>query len=470
MTAAITATVQAVYPPRVLVSVTGLTVGDSIQLYREANGVRTELRGGYDDAVTDTSFVRTDAELPFGVPVTYLAEVNGSTTYREVISYIGAGTKATGNNASVVPGLPTGTTGDLLVCVASIRNSGTGVPNLIAGWTNLVLFGNVRIMAKVRGVSESAPTVSFTGGVANADTLAQIIALRNTQAAATALATSATVLNASAQNIAFPALTVALSRCAVLAVGWKQDDLTASTSPAPFTEIDEHSTTTGDDSSQTWARYLQDAATNISAGSFTVTGGASAISRGITLAIAPATTSLVTTPTSYTLDGGKVALSDGVGGDSAEVTILAWPEKSYDRRASKFKVGGRNVVVSGDLGQFEGEIELFTLTTSQSDNLTALLESATQGIIQVRQPGNYDGVDSYIAVTGATQRRFSQDGTDERRVWSLQVAETNAWASSLEASSYTLQDIADAYDGLTLQDLADDFSTLLEIAQADWSL
>lgn len=258
MAVAITADEQDSWPPRVLVSVTGLTLDDTVILYRSVGGERTAVRAGYDLAVTDTSFLRVDAELPFGVPVTYVAVVNGVDTY-----------------------------------------------------------------------------------------------------------------------------------------------------------------TVG--------------------------------------------------PTTYVLPGGKVAVTDAISGLAAEVVILAWPELERSRRASVFAVGGRNVVVGGPLGQAESDIELFVETTSSRDNLDAVLELATESTVQIRQPGGYDGVDSYQSVLGVVERRFSQDGSDQRRVFAVKVAEVESWAPALEARGWTLQDIADAYDGLTLQDLADDFGTLLDIAQADWS-
>lgn len=258
MTIAVTATLQDSYPPRVVVAATGLTVGDFVELSRVVGGVRTPVRGGLDESVSDTSFVRVDAELPFGVPVHYHANVND--------------------------------------------------------------------------------------------------------------------------------------------VG--------------------HDSTTA----------------------------------------------------TYTLTGGKVALSDAVSGLAAEVVILAWPDKAYSPQSSTFKVGGRNVVVQGALGQFESTVELFTETTSSRDNLWALLRNCTEGIIQVRQPGGYDGVDSYIAVTDAKETRWSQDGSDPRRRHTLQIAEVEPWASVLEAHGYTLQDLADAYAGQTLADLAMDYPTLLAVSQGDFGV
>ncbi|WP_420123209.1 hypothetical protein, partial [Nakamurella sp.] len=224
----ISATAQDSWPPRVLVSVTGLTLGDSIALFRVAGGERTAVRAGASDAVTDTSFLRTDAELPFGTPVSYVAVVNDNTEY----------------------------------------------------------------------------------------------------------ATSAAT---------------------------------------------------------------------------------------------------------YSLPGGKVAVTDAITGNAAEVVILAWDEKTRERQSTVFRVGGRNVVVSGQLGQPTGELELFTDTTTARDDLDAVLVDATEGVVQIRQPGGYDGVDSYLSVTGAAERRWSQDGSDQRRVWALRVVEVEGWAPLLEAQGVTLQ-------------------------------
>lgn len=253
-----TASAQDTWPPRVLVSVTGLTVGSGIELYRAVGGQRTLVRAGADPTVSDTSFLRVDAELPFGVPVSYVAVVNAATEY-------------------------------------------------------------------------------------------------------------------------------------------------------------------------------------------------------------------ATPPTTYFLPGGKVAVTDAVNDTAAEVVILAWPEKPRDRQASVFRAGGRTVVVSGPMGMFTGDIELFCDTTAAVDALTTVVEGAAEGVVQIRQPGGYDGVDSYVAVLGMTERRFSQDGSDPRRVVVLQVAETEGWAPQLEARGTTLQDLADAYTGLTLLDINADFPTLLAIAQGEFA-
>jgi hypothetical protein len=456
-----------------------------------------------------------------------------------MVAFIGTGAAATGNNTSLNPALPAGVqAGDVLLLLASIRNSGTGVPAVPAGWTALVLAGNVRLMGKLATSSESAPTVAFANGVAGADTLAQIAAFRSVSL--NALQADAQ-LNGPAQDIAYPAWGVGSAGRLVVWFGWKQDDWASITGPG--VAIGTAVSTAGDDAAQGWRCSIASAAASGAAGSLTVTGGAGAISRGGVLILGAALSAVeqdtwpprmlvsatgigigdtvtiarvvgstrtpvrgadavtavdpslvvtdaelpfgvpvsyvlqldgvdvaTTTPATHTLPGGKVAVTDAIEGSAAEVVILARPERTRTRVASSYVVGGRTVMVSGPMGDPTGQIELHTDTTAGADNLVGVLDGATGGIVQIRQPGGYAGIDAHLAVAGYREVRASQDGTDPRRRWVLDTAEIEPWPTSSVARGYTLQDIADAYAGLTLADLAGDYSTLLAVAQHDWAL
>jgi hypothetical protein len=222
-------------------------------------------------------------EMP--IPITVAGQVNSVTAISNVSpSFVAAGTVAHGNNASVAPSLPAGAqAGDLLLVWAAIRNSGTGTVDTPAGYTLLLQSGNVALLAKLHTGTESAPTVTFTGGVANADTSAQMAAFRGVGVTVHA---SASQLNGSAQNIAYPALDISRPNCLVLYLGWKQDDWTSVATIAGATEIGEPSTTSGADQGIVWDYVQQTTAAAIAAGSFTVTGGAAAISRGAVIALA----------------------------------------------------------------------------------------------------------------------------------------------------------------------------------------
>lgn len=471
------------------------------------------------------------------------------------ITYRGAGTAATGSNASVAPALPAGlVAGDLMLAVASIRNSGTGTVNTPAGWTAVATFGNVTVLGRFYQAGDTAPTITFAGGVANADTIARVVAFVGVSPDALTRTTAATLLNGSAQNIAFPALDVPGAAYALLMALWKQDDQTSLTTPAGWTAIGLTSTTTGDDASQALFYQIQTTESDILTGSSTVTGGAAAISRGILLALKRAAAIAVaeqdvyppraqisitgltlgdavdlyrvvtgvrtlvraghsdgvtdtamivvdaelpfgvpvsyvavvegvaeyaTGVTTYALPGGKGVLSDAITGQAVEVVVTADGGHTITRDSVRMRAGGRNVVVTGPAGQDEGSYELFTEATVAHLQLETLLTTATEAIVQLRQPGvsalsgdPYDGFDAYMVVDSYVWRRFSQDGSDPRRLTTVQYAQVEGWPDILEARGFTLGDVA-TYFGTsgTLADIDAFFptGTLLDIAQADWS-
>jgi hypothetical protein len=213
-----------------------------------------------------------------------------------VTGFISAGTLATGSNTSLVPALPVGPaqdSGDSFWLWATIRNSGTGTVDDIADWETIADFGNTKLMACHYTSSPNivAPTVTFTGGAANATTMARIFAFSNIslQLASGTKGTPAahTLLNSSAQNIAYPGVTVndRDEACVNMIFAWKQDDWTSVAPPSGYTEMSDDPTVTGDDAG-IWAGYDLTGASGV-AGSLVVTGGASAISRAVVISVRP---------------------------------------------------------------------------------------------------------------------------------------------------------------------------------------
>lgn len=279
-------TVTATFDPalaRVRITATALGAADVATVERSTDGIRwTTVRGGSAAPVVAGALAVPvdDYEYPLEVgPVTY--RVSGVET--GAITYVGVGAAAAGNNASVTPAFPAAlVVGDLLVTLASIRNSGTGTVNTPTGWTVMATSGNVTLLGRRYVSGDVAPLVTFAGGAANADTFAQTAAFRRAELAPL---TSAVQLNGSAQNVAYPAITVSVAGCVVLLASWKQDDWTSVAPVAGFAEIGEVSATTGSDAGQVWDYVIQTVAANIAAGSFVVTGGAAAISRGLTVVV-----------------------------------------------------------------------------------------------------------------------------------------------------------------------------------------
>jgi hypothetical protein len=258
---------------------------------------------------------------------------------------VAVGAESEGSNAPRTPGMPAGIeVGDQLYLLAAIRNSGTGTVDEPAGWDTLVDFGNVRLMqAEYDGVM-TAPTVTFTGGVAGATNHAQIAAFRD---ASGTVHNSNTVLSGSAQNIATPALTVTADGALVIYAGWKQDDWTSATSPG--TEIAEVTTTTGDDAGFVWSYLQQVLAANVSASSFTITGGASAISRGIVVALDPLRPDL----RGQAVDTDLSTLDTGIDDNDTSLSVAStggvlWTVDADDWDTALNGDGGLFIVIGGE--------------------------------------------------------------------------------------------------------------------------
>lgn len=211
------------------------------------------------------------------------------------ISYVGIGAVAVGNNASVVPALPTGLqsadrsigrNADLMIIAAAIRNSGTGTVNTPDGWTPWIVSGNFAILAKYYEAGDTAPTVTFTGGVANATTQAQCFAYRDVhQTLSRALTGSIAQLNGAATNVAVPGLVGPDDNVTTVLAVWRQGTGTSinQLSGQFMTEISDSPTATGDDA-YLEIQYRLGGGVNFktfSSTTLTVTGGTSVISRAI---------------------------------------------------------------------------------------------------------------------------------------------------------------------------------------------
>jgi len=209
-------------------------------------------------------------------------------------TYVAAGTPAHADNAAVAPSIFAGATaGDAIFVLAAIRSSGTGTLTTPSGYTRLPVWNstdNVQLYVKVHSGSESAPTITPSGGSSGDTVSAVTFGFRGTPTTLSDLSdmvvTSLTQLNSSAANIAWPGLYPKYQEgCVILGLAWKQDDYT-SVAPGVWTESVEASTTTGNDQSLYVAYQIQTTPAVVNEGSWVVTGGASAISRAAVVAIA----------------------------------------------------------------------------------------------------------------------------------------------------------------------------------------
>ncbi len=218
--------------------------------------------------------------------------------------FIAAGTVSHASNASVTPGLPAGMTpdvGQLMVCMAAIRNAGAGFPTAPAGWVTLsagvAATQNVQFFGRYYITGDTAPTITFTGGVANASCSARIVAYSGLSMVTDATTAQA---NGSAQNIAIPVLSPYPSanghrrrNDVVFLWGWKQDDWTSQGGIGGFTTVIDDTTVLGDDQGMVLVHRIDTTATATPAGAFTITGGVPAISVSGAIALRPLQTATV---------------------------------------------------------------------------------------------------------------------------------------------------------------------------------
>lgn len=273
---------------RVQIDATSLAAADVATVERSTDGVRwTTVRGGVEVPVTaGVMATRYDYEFRPGVSNTYRVRgiETGAVTFRESTSTAFAANAA--GTSTVTPTVPTSTTvdGDALFLYATIRNSGTGTVNTPTGWTLLASSGNVALFACQYVTGMANPTVSYTGGVANATISAKIYAFRS---AAIEALTSAGQLNGSAQNVAYPAITVPADDALLLVHLWKQTQWTtvAALPGTGMVEMSDVTSALGDTISVAIDYQIQTTATNLAAGSAVVTGGSAAISRALVAVI-----------------------------------------------------------------------------------------------------------------------------------------------------------------------------------------
>lgn len=218
-----------------------------------------------------------------------------SATAASTPALVATGTAASSDGFStrtISPGLPGGATaaGNLLLMLLCVRDTNaldtdtyiTGA----TGWKKIIDEVQLVVWAKVHSGSETTPTVNIPEfDVIVGDTMiAQIASFSGKWGdPESQLIAAEQQLNASAQDIAYPALQITLGNSLAIWAGWKADDWTSVASPA--TEIGEPDSTSGNDAGIVWAYASTATPTSLGSGSFVVTGGASAISRGLVFAL-----------------------------------------------------------------------------------------------------------------------------------------------------------------------------------------
>jgi len=359
------------------------------------------------------------------------------------ITLVGVGVAVTGNNASLAPAGPADYSmepGDTKIVLASIRNSGTGTVNVPAGWAMMRQFGNAALLSKVHAAGDATPTVTFSGGIANADTLAQMAVWMRADSTA---ATGTDQLNGSAQNVAYPALTIPADNMLTLLAAWKQDDTSGVTTIAGMAEVGEASSTAGDDASQAWDWLVQGLKTDIVAGSFTFGGGGSAISRAAAVAVGHA--SFLNQQT-----GSITPVLDRCWLKSVTrpflnrpVTVVDWSPEERPSRNGAFPAVGRTleIGVSDVAGGIVFDLDLHV--SSREDAQTLDYIRASGDILFLHIPLGCEIPGGHVCLDTSASRRPRPRGSS--RVFTLPLRQCAAPGPDVVGATSTWQTVLNSY-------------------------
>lgn len=439
---------------RVQISVTGIpATADHVLIERSTDGINwTTVRGGGEVPIAAGTATLSDYEFPDSVPVTYRASIVDTAA----ITYVASGANASSANlagtSTLNPALPAGlAAGDLMVLHASIRNSGAGTVDTPTGWTLMAASGNLALLGRRYVAGDTAPTVAYTGGVANATVMARIHGFHNAELVP---ATSNGQLNASAQNIAHPALTVPGDNHLILVAGWKQDDWTSVAPLAGMAEIADDTTLSGDDASQVLDYVIQTTAADIAAGAFVVTGGLAAISRAIVAAVEPAawlyqeTASITTNIAGDTCTDTPIILkSISRPFLNRAVTVVQRPDTAITRRsrAGVFDIVGRSypVAVSDLRPSRQWTMYVRTYTHTDAAELDLILASGDPLFVHVPAGCAASVPGGYVTVGDTTQAWHPLRPT--QCLWTLPLTEVAAPGPDVVGATITWQGVLNAY-------------------------
>jgi hypothetical protein len=444
---------------RIRVDATGLAAADYATIERSVDQITwTACRGASAWPVTAGAFSNPfdDYEFPDGVLVYYRVRGHESAA----ITFVAAGTAATGNNASVTPTLPAGLVDhDLMILYASIRNT-SGSVNTPTGWTLLRTYGNTAWFGRYRVAGDANPVVSFTGGVVNADTLARIEAWRS---AGIEVVTAVDQTNGSAQDIAYPALTIADDALLILEGLWKQDDFSATpTARTGFTSGGNWISTAGDDAGMALYYQIQATATNLPSGTHTVTGGAAAVSKTTTLAFAHAEFLNEQTRTITPALTGTWIKSLSRPFLNRIVKVLDYSDVVRKSRNVAFDVIGRSlpVGVADVMGGRAWTMTVWTETLDDADDLDTVLASGDIWFVHVPVSCTVPG--GYVIIDGDVSKRRTRPKA-VRRHFDLPFLEVAAPSADVAGATSTWATVLARY--ATWADLIADKATWADVLE-----
>jgi hypothetical protein len=340
------------------------------------------------------------------------------------ITYRGAGAAATANNAAVTPALPeVPTAGDLLLCLAYIRNddvSGTvlGTPS---GWTQrFQIHGSVSqtpglaLFYKIAAGGDSNPTVTPTGGGSGDDVIAQCASFRGVDTSAPFDSDGASYDSAAQVADIGPisGLTPGVSDAAVIVMGGKSDDWTSVATltgdSLTWNEIGEPDAVAGSDAGMVWDyTIIVGAAVAITNKTFTITGGVARAAIGKMTVLKPSGGTVFNdTPAGTITLAGLITESASHDSTVAGTLTLSGTPGADEAHAS---TPSGTVMLSGSIVEFTGK--QYDDSVSGSLTLTGVITESESHAASVSGTVTLSGSLSESYSTGGTVYNDSPSGT-----------------------------------------------------------
>lgn len=411
----------------------------------DPNGVTwSVIRGGDVVAVTSGAGAVDDFEFVPNVLNTY--RVSGVDSALPQFQTVGAA--STGNNASLTPAAPSGLIdGDLKLIMASIRNNGTGVCGPApTGWTTVYSFQNVAVYGKRHVTGDANPTVTFTGGAAGSDTIAQMARFTNSEMA---FAAANQISNSSAQNVNVPSIVLPSPTGQLLYLGWKQVTLTSTTTPAFATKIADVPSAAGTGASMFWDWFsspLGNGGVTFPGQSITVTGGSAAISIGVALtfnAAAFVTQQTATVTPTFAFDEYWLK-NPSRPGLNIKVQVTEIGDITRPARTGTFPVLGRTVpvAVTDVQGSRQFSLEIFTDGESNATDMDNRLSTGEPMLLQGGGPT--DLVPTVYFVAGDIVNNRPAKG-HTAHTFTIPVTEVARPGNTVYGLTYVWQDVINNY-------------------------
>ena len=197
------------------------------------------------------------------------------------ITFVGSGTASwiASPNTTLTPALPAGHAANDINLVLVGNETGTVT---VAGYTQIAFQSSAALklylFCKVDGGSESAPSVTLTGGGADNPIITRVYAIRGALANCTDIvAHSASQNNAAADlSVEYPALTVTTPNTFVGIAYIHSQNNTADSTPTGFTNTGYVATSNGNDAAINLKYRIETTAASIAAGAINITGGTDA--------------------------------------------------------------------------------------------------------------------------------------------------------------------------------------------------